>query len=132
MKVRGRSLRYIQVRLAERYLPESVLKRPKQGFSSALPYMLKEEYKHLYRVLLSSSRLADDGFFRQDAIDRLVNEHSRQKTDHGNRLWLLINSEVWYRMHIKGCSIAELDDVINATLPAADNASDRESGSTRL
>jgi asparagine synthase (glutamine-hydrolysing) len=53
MNVRGRSLRYIQMRLAERYLPQALLKRPKQGFSSALPYMLRDEYRLLFdRFLL--------------------------------------------------------------------------------
>ena len=33
-KVRGRTLRYLQRRLAERYLPEELLRYPKQGFSS--------------------------------------------------------------------------------------------------
>ena len=32
MKVRGNSLRYMQRRLASRYLPQSLLQRPKQGF----------------------------------------------------------------------------------------------------
>jgi asparagine synthase (glutamine-hydrolysing) len=58
MKVRGRSLRYIQMRLAERYLPEALLKRPKQGFSSALPYMLRNEYRLLFDRFLRDSHMA--------------------------------------------------------------------------
>jgi len=40
LKVRGGTLRYIQRKLAARYLPSQILNRPKQGFSSALPYLL--------------------------------------------------------------------------------------------
>ncbi len=112
MKVRGRSLRLIQRRLLERYIPKSVLERPKQGFSSALPYMLSEEYKVLFNVFLENAQLAADGYLQQPAINDLLSQHLAGKKDNGNRLWLLLNSEAWYRMHIKGQSRADLRDVI--------------------
>ncbi len=108
MKVRGRSLRYIQYRLCERYLPEEVLHRPKQGFSSALPYMLKDEYTHLYQAVLKNSHLARDGYLKQKVIDSYVTQHQARRTDHGNRLWLLINSEVWYRMFLDGMGRSDI------------------------
>jgi asparagine synthase (glutamine-hydrolysing) len=108
MKVRGRSLRYIQYRLAERYLPDEVIRRPKQGFSSALPYMLRDEYAKLNQSMLQRSELASDGLLNQQAIDALVDEQKRGKADHGNRLWLLINAEIWYRMFLKGQSRDDL------------------------
>jgi len=93
LKVRGRSLRYIQMRLAKRYLPEAILNRRKQGFSSALPYMLKDEYRLLFELFLRKSHLAEDGLFRQSTINNLLDEHQSRRGDHGNRLWLLLNSE---------------------------------------
>ena len=120
LKVRGRALRYIQMRLAARYLPEAVLKRPKQGFSSALPYMLKDEYPVLFRVFLRHSHLARDGILRQAAINRLLDAHLRAQADHSNRLWLLLHSEIWYRMFLEGQSVEELTALIEtaATCPA--------------
>ena len=101
LKVRGRSLRYIQMRLAKRYLPAPLLDRPKQGFSSALPYMLKDEYKLLFNLFLRDTHLARNGVLLQPTINRLLDEHQMGRADHGNRLWLLLNSEVWYRMFIE-------------------------------
>ncbi len=114
LKVRGRSLRYIQVKLAERYLPPEVLARKKQGFSSALPYMLKEELGILYRAFLPEARLAREGILRQSTIDSLLEEHRSGQADHGNRLWLLLNSEVWYRMFIEGRDESEISERIQA------------------
>jgi asparagine synthase (glutamine-hydrolysing) len=114
MKVRGRSLRYIQYRLAERYLPREVIERPKQGFSSALPYMLRDEYRLLFDLFLRDAELARDGYLQQPAIDRLLREHETGRVDHGNRLWLLLNSETWYRMFIKGNSTDALYARISA------------------
>ncbi|MEO0517851.1 MAG: asparagine synthase (glutamine-hydrolyzing) [Cyanobacteria bacterium P01_A01_bin.116] len=108
MKVRGRSLRYIQKRLGERYLPPEIMNRPKQGFSSALPYLLKDEYPILFKLFLEDSHLSRDGVLRQSGIDQLLAEHQSGQFDHGNRLWLLLNSEVWYRMFIDGQSAEDL------------------------
>ncbi|HVO46565.1 MAG TPA: asparagine synthase (glutamine-hydrolyzing) [Steroidobacteraceae bacterium] len=113
MKLRGRSLRWAQRKLALRYLPREVIERPKQGFSSALPYLLRHEYRTLYERFLPDSRLVRDGILNHGPIDLLLREHLAGKADHGNRLWLLINAELWYRMMIQGGSReslrAELD-----------------------
>jgi asparagine synthase (glutamine-hydrolysing) len=104
LKIRGRSLRYIQRKLAARYLPHEVLQRPKQGFSSALPYILRNEYRTLYDRFLSDAELVRAGVLARAPIEKLLREHIAGRVDHGNRLWLLINSELWYRMMILGHS----------------------------
>ena len=101
LKVRGHNLRYIQARLAERYLPPELLHRKKQGFSSPLPYLLADEFKMLYQTFLNDSHMVRDGYLRAEPIQKLLGEHLNKKVDHGNRLWLLCNSEIWYRMKIE-------------------------------
>jgi asparagine synthase (glutamine-hydrolysing) len=110
LKVRGRKLRYVQARLAERYLPPEILARKKQGFSSPLPYMLDAEFRTLFAVYLRDSHLAREGILRQEPINRLLTEHLDGRADNGNRLWLLLNSELWYRMYIEGTSQREMSD----------------------
>ena len=102
LKVQGRSLRIIQRKLAARYLPPEIIDRPKQGFSSALPYILKPEYQLLYGRVLRDSHLVQAGILRDEPINRLITEQMSGRADHGNRLWLLINAELWYRMMILG------------------------------
>jgi asparagine synthase (glutamine-hydrolysing) len=104
LKVRGRSLRYIQRKLAARYLPPEILSRSKQGFSSALPYILKDEYREFHVRYLQDSELVRAGILARAPIQTLLQEHASGRIDHGNRLWLLINSEIWYRMMILGQS----------------------------
>lgn len=102
LKVKGTSRRIIQRQLADRYLPASLLSKKKQGFSSALTYMLADEFRLLYALFLHSCHLADSGYINQNVIDNLLNEHLSKKADHGNRLWLICNAEIWYRMYIEG------------------------------
>jgi asparagine synthase (glutamine-hydrolysing) len=113
-KVRGRKLRYLQKRLAERYLPEELLKFPKQGFSSALPYLLRDEYKQMFSVFLKDPILVRAGLVNAEAVNVLLDAHLAQKADHGNRLWLLLNAEVWYRMLIEGQSREYVADALAA------------------
>lgn len=123
LKIRGRSLRIVQRRLAARYLPREIVSRPKQGFASALPYILKREYRHLYDRLLSDSSLVAAGVIRRDTIRELVNAHVAGRADHGNRLWLLVNAEIWYRMMILGSSRESLQAELaetSSTTPAPD------------
>jgi asparagine synthase (glutamine-hydrolysing) len=108
MKVRGKSLRYLQRRLAARYLPQSLLQRPKQGFASAMPYLLRDQYRRLYAAMLPNSQLVADGIVRAERMNALVAEHMSGRNDHGNRLWQLLNAEVWYRMQIKGASAEQI------------------------
>jgi asparagine synthase (glutamine-hydrolysing) len=108
MKLRGRTLRWAQRRLAARYLPAEILNRPKQGFASALPYLLKDELGRLQERLLTAPLLVRDGFLQQSGIDRLRAGQASGQADHGSRLWLLLNAEAWYRMRVLGWSRADL------------------------
>jgi len=110
--VRWRTLRYAQQRLCRRYLPAEVLARKKQGFSSALPYLLEQEYRVLQEALLRRSWLARDGILAETGIQELLAEQAERRADHGNRLWLLLNAEAWYRMKIAGQSRAELAETL--------------------
>ncbi len=114
LKVRGRSLRVVQRRVAARYLPPDIIDRPKQGFSSALPYLLRQEYRLLYQGFLRQSQLVAAGVLRREPIEALLKAHSAGTADHGTRLWLLINAELWYRMMIQGGTRESLRDELKA------------------
>ena len=108
LKIRGRRRRYLQMRLAERYLPAEVLRRPKQGFSSALPYLMRDQFGAAFGHYLRDARLVEAGYLRAPAIEAMLDQHLRGRTDHGNRLWLLFNAEMWYRVHIECQGVGDL------------------------
>jgi len=111
-KVRRRKLRHIQVELAKKYLPQPLIERKKQGFSSPLTYLLAEEFRRLYNTFLRDSRLVSTGYLDGAAVCAMLKEHLEKKSDHGQRLWLLCNAEIWYRMHIEGLTREELKRVL--------------------
>ncbi|MBA3522908.1 MAG: asparagine synthase (glutamine-hydrolyzing) [Gemmatimonadales bacterium] len=109
LKVRGRQLRYLERKLGERYLPPEVLARKKQGFASPLMYILENEVRTLAPQLLLRSELVRDGYLRGERVRELVDEHLSRRRDHGNRIWLLLTAEVWYRRYISNRSTADLE-----------------------
>ena len=116
-KIRGRKLRYLQRRLGERYLPREVLDRKKQGFASPLMYIMDEEVRTLAPALLLNSELVRDGYLEGSAVRRLVDEHLARHRDHGNRIWLLLSAEVWYRRYIGGRTTEDLEAELEETRP---------------
>lgn len=100
-KVNGRKRRIIQYELAKKYLPPELLERKKQGFSSALTYILADEFAFLFKTFLQESTLVAAGLLQKNAIQHLLDEHLAKRADHGTRLWLLCNAEIWYRMNIE-------------------------------
>jgi asparagine synthase (glutamine-hydrolysing) len=113
-KVKGRQRRYIQLELAKKYLPTEVIERKKQGFSSPLTYLLEDEFKFLFKTFLENSRLVEEGYLNGDFIHKLLADHLERKVDNGQRLWLLCNSEIWYRMYIDGMSRDDLSKVLSS------------------
>src|SRR5918998_1380144 len=109
LKIKGRRLRYLERRLGERYLPPEVLRRRKQGFASPLMYILEGEVRALAPRLLLDSELARAGYLRGERMQQLVQEHLSRRYDHGNRIWLLLSAEVWYRRYISRRSEADLE-----------------------
>jgi asparagine synthase (glutamine-hydrolysing) len=57
---------------------------------------------------LMESRTLDRGLFRADAVRRLFDEHSAGHRDHGNRIWRLLNLELWFRVCLEGEPIDKL------------------------
>jgi asparagine synthase (glutamine-hydrolysing) len=123
LKVRGPGkLRYLERRLAEKYLPREVLERKKQGFASPLMYIMENEVRSLAPTLLLKSELVRDGYLEGATVRRLVEEHLAHRRDHGNRIWLLLSAEVWYRRYIGGRSTGDLEAEIAERPPVLDRA----------
>jgi hypothetical protein len=62
-----------------------------------------------------------EGYFRQENMLELLNQHRRGEIDHNYRLWILLNLELWWRIYIDGISVDALDELIHSQLerPAA-------------
>ncbi len=115
-KIRGTKRRIIQIELARRYLPKPILTRRKQGFASAFTYMMADQFNLMYDFFLRDSSLVRDRILDARGIHRLIDQQQTGKADHGQRLWLICNLELWYRMFIESQSLEETQEQVRSAL----------------
>jgi asparagine synthase (glutamine-hydrolysing) len=114
MKVKGRRLKVLLRRLARGYLPEAAVRRPKQGFMLPVAQWFRGELHPLLRRALLDSHFVRTGLFRREAVERLLDEHLKQRADHHVRLWMLLNLEVWWQLFGERRQPAEVAERLRA------------------
>ncbi len=99
-KVRGQQKKVLLKLLAEKYLPAEVIHRRKVGFTVPLTRWFTGPLSGFVSQLLLSERSLDRGYFRREAITRMVEQHIARKVDREQGLWLLITLEMWHRLFV--------------------------------
>ncbi len=113
--IRGRDGKSILKSVAEDLLPRSVIDRKKMGFPTPWSRWLGAQLDGLEAMLLEP-RALHRGLFRRDAIECLFAEHRAGRRDHGDRIWRLLNLEIWHRVFIDGERPAGPDVLLAAAL----------------
>jgi asparagine synthase (glutamine-hydrolysing) len=84
-------------RAAAGLVPRAIVHGPKRGFSIPAAAWLRGDLKPFARDLLAPDALRRDGFFRPDAVTRLLDEHESGREDHSRPLWGLLCFQLWRR-----------------------------------
>jgi asparagine synthase (glutamine-hydrolysing) len=100
--VRGMAGKEILKSAVADLLPEAIVRRKKLGFPTPWAYWLAgSQLEDLERLLLET-RTLQRGLFRGEVVKRIFAEHRSLARDHGNRIWRLLNLELWLRVCIDG------------------------------
>ena len=102
LKLRGYTTKYILRRSMEGLLPESILKRRKMGFPVPLGAWFRGRFRSVIDDYVLSERTMERGVFDRTFVKNLVAEHETGNRDHSERLWSLVNLEIWLRQFIDG------------------------------
>jgi asparagine synthase (glutamine-hydrolysing) len=81
-------------------LPESILNRPKMGFPVPFAGWTRGPWNAVARDVLLDRRSTERGIIDPPAVARLLRDHADGRTDGGDRIWSLLNLELWYRTFI--------------------------------
>jgi asparagine synthase (glutamine-hydrolysing) len=81
----------------EDLLPHSILYRPKLGFPTPWSRWLAGPRLDVIRKLLLEPRSTGRELFQPSAVERLFEEHRSKYRDHSDRIWRLLNLELWQR-----------------------------------
>ncbi|HTN14041.1 MAG TPA: XrtA/PEP-CTERM system amidotransferase [Sphingomonadaceae bacterium] len=90
MRVRGKQGKWLMKHTMRRYLPDSILFRPKQGFVTPIAQWLRGPLAGEARAIASSAALARTGWLDSGRISRIAEDHISGRTDHSRLLWQLL------------------------------------------
>jgi asparagine synthase (glutamine-hydrolysing) len=81
-------------------LPESILNRPKMGFPVPFAAWTRGSWNAVARDVLLDRRSRERGIIDPAAVDQLLRDHQAGRTDGADRIWTLLNLELWHRTFI--------------------------------
>jgi len=101
LQIGGLAGKRILKKAVEDLLPTSILYRPKLGFPTPWSSWLGRQLDGI-RDLLLEARSMERGLFKREAVERLFQEHRTGYRDNYDRIWRLLNLELWHRVCIEG------------------------------
>ena len=101
MKLRGGTTKWILREAMKGILPAEILERPKMGFPVPVGNWFRGEFKHIVDEYVLSDRAMERGIFDAGFVRKLVAEHNAGE-NHDERIWSLVNFEIWQRRFIDG------------------------------
>ncbi|CAA6826698.1 MAG: Asparagine synthetase [glutamine-hydrolyzing] (EC, partial [uncultured Sulfurovum sp.] len=96
MKYRDGEKKWVLKEITHKYLPQSMMDRPKMGFSPPITEWFRDELKSYFLHYLSYERLEKEGLFNPHEVIRLRDEYLLGKNVSVHRLWFILMFEMWY------------------------------------
>ena len=78
-----------------RYVPKSLIERPKRGFSLPIDHWLRTSLREWATELLQSRRIQSDGFLYAKQVDELWEAHLTGRQNNGEKLWNVLMFNSW-------------------------------------
>jgi asparagine synthase (glutamine-hydrolysing) len=100
LKTRGLTGKRILKAAMNGFLPDPVLNRQKMGFPTPFSDWLVGPQVDFVEQLLMDERSLNRGFFRPEGLRLLFSEHRTNYRDHSDKLWRLLNLELWHRIFV--------------------------------
>jgi asparagine synthase (glutamine-hydrolysing) len=97
----GWTTKYVLRRAMKDLLPEPILSRKKMGFPVPIGKWFRGEYRPLIDEYVLGERAAARGIFNREFVTSLVARHQAGE-NHAERLWALVNVEMWLRRFFDG------------------------------
>jgi asparagine synthase (glutamine-hydrolysing) len=97
-KVRGVHGKYILKKVAERYLPKTIVWRPKHGFSLPLNTWFRGPWKGIGEVSLEELKPYHK-IFNLDYYEEILHMHMKKESDYGNKIFSMVALAKWLSHH---------------------------------
>jgi asparagine synthase (glutamine-hydrolysing) len=101
-QIRGLAGKFVLKEAAKDLLPAAILYRRKMGFPTPWRAWLAGPQLNSVERLLLEPRALSRGLFKPESLRRLFAEQQAGSADHDERLWRLVNLEIWQRVFLDG------------------------------
>ncbi len=108
LKLRGGTTKYILREAMKGVLPEAILSRSKMGFPVPIGAWFRGAYRSVIDEYVLGDRAMSRGLFNADFVRDLVQRHQSGAENHDERLWALVNFEIWQRQFFDGEAQGEI------------------------
>ena len=102
MKLRGWTTKHVLRQAMANVLPAPILSRKKMGFPVPVGAWLRGPYRAVLDEFVLGERTLGRGLFEPAVLRELVDRHVHGGENHAERLWSLVNLEVWQRLYVDG------------------------------
>jgi asparagine synthase (glutamine-hydrolysing) len=102
LKLRGGTTKYILRESMKHVLPEKILRRSKMGFPVPIGKWFRGAYSSVIDEYVLSERALSRNIFSPKFVHDLVKRHQTGGENHDERLWALVNFEIWQRQFLDG------------------------------
>jgi asparagine synthase (glutamine-hydrolysing) len=104
-KLRGWQTKAVLREALRDLVPREILTRRKMGFPVPVGRWLRGPCWPVVQEFVLGPRALARGLFKPAFLRRLADEHRAGAWEHGDRLWLLVNLELWQRIFLDGENI---------------------------
>ena len=95
MKINDSEGKAILRKILYKYVPKSLIERPKAGFSIPLGDWLKGPLKEWADSLLEQSRITNEGYLNSQYVNQIWSEHLSGKRDWTFKIWSILMFQSW-------------------------------------
>jgi len=100
LKIRGNSGKYILKKVAEKWLPQEIIKRPKSSFGVPLRSWIRNDLRGIVdEYVLGANGLSGRGFLDKAELRKIVDSDRSGRYDNAQKIWHLLTLEQWFRNH---------------------------------
>jgi asparagine synthase (glutamine-hydrolysing) len=118
LKLRGTTTKFVLRQAMKDVLPTEILSRRKMGFPVPIgSWFRREAFSPVLDEYVLSKRTSSRGLFDPAHVRQLVNRHRTGVENHSERLWSLVNFEIWQRLFFDGEPADDIAGVSTAACP---------------
>lgn len=115
VKFRARMPKYILKKAAEKFLPKSIIYRPKAAFGAPIRSWISNDLRALVDELLSEKSIRRRGMLNYSFVKKLIDNDRQGIEDNAYQIYQLLTLELWFRTFIDATD-DKLQEVVAAHL----------------